>query len=73
MGDDRSAADKSDRETRFGYFVLQARAKTTGDAMEVRGVVENLATGEKRAFQTADEMARLLDEWAEQGAAGGPR
>ena len=73
MGDDESAAGKSDREVRFGYFVVQARAKPAGDAIEVRGIVENLTTGEKRAFHTVGEMARLLDEWAERGAAGGPR
>jgi hypothetical protein len=32
---------------------------------EVTGVVERLATGEKRLFQNSAELARVVAEWSE--------
>ncbi len=49
---------------RFGYFVVQARADAGwSGAATVRGVIENLATGERWAFESAAEMAALVVAW----------
>ncbi|MFN0178938.1 MAG: hypothetical protein ACKVZ0_09060 [Gemmatimonadales bacterium] len=51
--------------TRFGYFVVQARAEAGSDRPPVlAGVVENLATGEKWRFATPEELIDHLVGWA---------
>lgn len=50
---------------RFGYFMLQARADAgwSGNPT-VRGVIENLATGERWPFESAEEAAARLVSWS---------
>lgn len=50
---------------RHGYFVLQARAESIGTDLALTGVVENLATGDKWKFRTADELGSLLRQWGQ--------
>jgi hypothetical protein len=40
------------------------RRPATGGSGEFAGLVERLGTGEKRAFQTGDELARVVEEWS---------
>ena len=49
---------------RLGYFLVRVRRPATGGAGEFAGLVERLGTGEKRAFQTGDELARVVEEWS---------
>lgn len=53
--------------TRFGYFVVQARAGNGTEGLGVSGILENLGTGEKQAFQSGEGLARLLEQWSRQG------
>jgi hypothetical protein len=48
---------------RLGYFIVRVRSATHGSG-EFAGLVERLATGEKRAFRTSDELARVVEEWS---------
>ena len=49
---------------RFGYFVVQTQVVHDGAGVALSGVLEDLGTGEKRAFSGGDGLARLLAEWA---------
>ncbi|MFN0179135.1 MAG: hypothetical protein ACKVZ0_10065 [Gemmatimonadales bacterium] len=55
----------STSDTRWGYFMLQARSDSPDreGGVVVRGVVENLVTGEKQRFESAAEIAALLSRW----------
>jgi hypothetical protein len=55
--------------TRHGYFVLQARFRAVGTEFLVSGVLENLATGDKRTFQSPEELPGLLVAWGQAGSA----
>lgn len=48
---------------RYGYFVVQ----TVSAPGRVSGVVENLATGEKRPFESTADLAHLLQNWETPG------
>ena len=48
---------------RHGYFVLQTRAETVGGSIQLTGVVENLATGDKWTFHDVSELSGLLTQW----------
>ncbi len=48
---------------RHGYFIVQARAEAIGAALQLSGVLENLATGGKSRFETASELGELLRQW----------
>jgi hypothetical protein len=50
--------------TGYGYFVLKLRLAPAGDPPTCAGVVERLGTAERRSFETADELLRLLGAWA---------
>lgn len=54
----------------YGYFVLQARATRNPEGIEITGILENLGTGEKRSFEGADALARLLDAWGSRAVSG---
>lgn len=56
---------------RFGYFVVQTRAARDGARVDLSGVLEDLGTGEKRAFEGGDALARLMSEWAARGPPAG--
>lgn len=53
--------DPAESAAKYGYFVLQARSDPEG----VTGVLENLSTGEKRRFQSSEELLTFLRRWAE--------
>lgn len=57
----------------FDYFVVRTRR---GVADSLAGLAERLGTGEKRAFESGDQLLRLLERWSGVGenmtAAGGP-
>jgi hypothetical protein len=73
LGDDaggsdaRSAADgEKDLDVlHFTYFVVRLQhAPRAARPIELCGVVERLASGEKCGFRNAAELFRLLDSWA---------
>ncbi|MEP6573167.1 MAG: hypothetical protein ABJD11_10750 [Gemmatimonadota bacterium] len=47
-----------------GYFVVRVRRTSGTLAGEVSGVVERLGSGEKREFQSSQELARVVEEWS---------
>jgi hypothetical protein len=47
----------------FGYFVLKMQRTAPGDPPICAGVVERLGTAERRSFETAEELVRLLAAW----------
>jgi hypothetical protein len=49
--------------SRFAYFVLQTRIEHGDDGVSLSGVLEDLGTGEKRAFTGGDGLARLVADW----------
>lgn len=53
--------DPGDPAARYGYFVLQTRS----DRGSVSGVLENLTTGEKRRFESSEELTAFVRGWAE--------
>jgi hypothetical protein len=63
LQDPRYPSAPSGAIARFGYFVLQTRTERQGETIRIAGVVENLATGEKQRFESADDLARVLREW----------
>jgi hypothetical protein len=44
------------------YFLL--RVQLGDDPLGLSGAIERLSTGEKRRFQTAQELMNLLGDWA---------
>jgi hypothetical protein len=50
--------------SRYGYFVVQASSRRTDDGADLSGVMEDLTTGEKQAFGSAADIARLMVAWA---------
>jgi hypothetical protein len=56
-------------EIRFGYYLLQLRTEESGEASRVRGILEDLRTGERRAFEGLEELGAVLGR----GAASGKR
>jgi hypothetical protein len=55
----------------YGYFVLQARATRGPDGIELTGVLENLGTGEKLAFDGREGLARMIEDWGRRSSLGG--
>ncbi len=53
--------DPADSAARYGYFVLQTRSDRGG----VSGVLENLTTGEKRRFESSEELTAFVRGWAD--------
>ncbi len=47
---------------RLDYFMVRL-ARRDDDPERVAGLVERLATGEKRGFDTADQLVRLVVAW----------
>jgi hypothetical protein len=47
---------------RLDYFMIRV-ARRRDDPDRVAGLVERLATGEKRGFATADQLVRLVTVW----------
>ncbi len=51
-----------DGPERLDYFMIRL-ARREHEPDRVAGLVERLATGEKRGFDTADELIRLVVAW----------
>lgn len=49
---------------RHGYFVLQVSASCEGDVHALKGVLEDLTTGEKLGFESAADLTRTVEAWA---------
>ncbi len=47
---------------RLDYFMVRL-ARREDDPKRVAGLVERLATGEKRGFDTVDQLVRLVVAW----------
>jgi hypothetical protein len=58
-----AAPHAGERPGGFDYYMLRlARSDRPGDG--TAGLVERLGTGEKRGFQSADELITVLTEWS---------
>ena len=53
----------------FSYFMIRVRrSDTQGRASaEMAGLVEQLSSGDKRTFATADELLNLVRHWPDSG------
>lgn len=61
------SSDDLDRRERLDYFMVRL-ARREHEPDRLAGLVERLATGEKRAFDSADELVRLVGEWDSSGS-----
>lgn len=52
---------------RLDYFMIRL-ARREHDPARVTGLVERLATGEKRGFDTAEQLVRLVLAWDAPGS-----
>ena len=48
----------------LGYFVVRIRRLPGMPIGECTGLVERLATGEKREFRSSGELAQVVAEWS---------
>ena len=48
----------------LGYFVVRVRRLPGMPIGECSGLVERLATGEKREFRSSGELAAVVAEWS---------
>jgi hypothetical protein len=48
----------------LGYFVVRVRRLPGMAVGECSGLVERLATGEKREFRSKEELAQVVAEWS---------
>jgi hypothetical protein len=54
----------------FDYFVLRLiRSRPSGP---ITGLAERLRTGEKRSFDSGDQLLRLIDAWSPHEGTGSP-
>ena len=51
-----------DGPERLDYYMIRL-TRREGDPDRVAGLVERLATGERRGFDTADQLVRLVRSW----------
>jgi len=50
----------------FAYFMIRVRREPTGaPGGRLAGIVERLASGEKRSFDTGAELLDVVTGWAE--------
>lgn len=48
----------------FAYFMIRVHHPPDGaDGESVSGLVEHLKTGEKRSFESSDDLVRLIIGW----------
>jgi hypothetical protein len=47
-------------EIRFGYYLLQLRTEESGAASRLWGILEDLQTGERRAFEGLEELGGII-------------
>jgi hypothetical protein len=48
---------------RFDYFMLRL-ARSEGEPDLITGLAELLRTGEKRSFESGEQLLRLIGEWS---------
>jgi len=48
----------------YDYFMVRSSRPAPGHAGTIRGLVEHLATGEKRRFDDGSELLKLLSNWS---------
>jgi hypothetical protein len=48
---------------RFEYYMVRL-ARSAGQPERVAGLVERLGSGEKRSFDTGEELVRLVGDWS---------
>jgi hypothetical protein len=58
---------------RFDYFMLRL-TRSEGDPDLIAGLAELLRTGEKRGFESGEQLLRLIGEWSTRnpGTTGSP-
>ena len=50
---------------RFTYFMIRVRHPEPGDAASaLSGVIERLGHGEKKPFDTSEQLLQLIGDWA---------
>jgi len=59
-----SPVTPSDPTQRFGCFLLHAHASRGVGEQGLHLVLEDVGTGTKLRFETADALGRYLNEWA---------
>jgi len=64
MSDQRPEGD--DGTGRFDYFMIRL-SRTARQPDRVAGMVERLGSGEKRSFETGEQLVRLVGGWATPG------
>lgn len=47
---------------RFEYYMIRL-ARSAGEPGRVAGLVERLGSGEKRSFDTGEDLIRLFGDW----------
>jgi hypothetical protein len=56
--------DHGTTSERFEYFMIRV-TRSDKDPDRVSGLVERLGSGEKRSFQTGDQLLRMVGGWFE--------
>ncbi|HWN19851.1 MAG TPA: hypothetical protein VNO19_13135 [Gemmatimonadales bacterium] len=56
--------DHGTTSERFEYFMIRV-TRSDQDPDRVSGLVERLGSGEKRSFQTGDQLLRMVGGWFE--------
>jgi hypothetical protein len=59
----RGSGPVEERAERFTYFMLRIRRPEELPDDSVSGLVEQLATGEKRSFASMEELIRIIRRW----------
>lgn len=55
----------------FDYFVVRLN-RTDPDPIRITGLVERLGSGEKKPFDTAEHLTRLISTWTASGFVDDP-
>jgi hypothetical protein len=54
--------DPGTRSERFEYFMIRL-TRSDNDPERVAGLVERLGSGEKRSFETGDQLLQMVGRW----------
>ena len=52
------------RAERFDYFMVRL-SRSTREPQRLAGLIERLGSGEKRSFETGEQLVRLVGAWGE--------
>ena len=66
---DRGDAPSPTSAARPGYFIVRISLTAGDERGAMRGVLEQLGSGEKWAFRSGEELAEVVDAWARRRAA----